>query len=198
MRKLVLFLFLVAVCAPAALAQSTDDYNKLDVFVGFSHNRVDTGISNDDPDLADIVNEREGFNGLNVSIAGNFSRYVGLKGDYAFHRKTLNFNDGVDDFSIKSDLHNLVGGVQLKDNARETKVRPFAHAMVGVAHATIKEDTLNISDSETGFAGVFGGGIDFRVNDRVDIRAVQFDYNPTRLGGEIQHNFRIGVGVVFR
>jgi len=196
MRKLVLSFFLLAVCAPAALAQS--DYNKLDVFAGFSHNRVDTGIGNDDPDLDDIVNEREGFNGFNVSVAGNVSRYVGLKADYAYHRKTLNVDDGVDFFEIKSSLHNLVGGVQLKDNAKDTKVRPFAHAMVGVAHATISENTFDISESETGLAGVFGGGIDIRVSKRVDFRVVQFDYNPTRLGGETQHNFRVGIGLVFR
>jgi hypothetical protein len=59
-------------------------------------------------------------------------------------------------------------------------------------------DIDDFEDSETGFAGAFGGGVDFRINDRVDFRAIQFDYAPTRLGGETQHNFRIGVGVVFR
>jgi len=54
------------------------------------------------------------------------------------------------------------------------------------------------SDSETGFAGVFGGGLDFRVNDRVDFRAIQVDFHPTRLGSESQANFRVGMGVVFR
>jgi hypothetical protein len=45
------------------------------------------------------------------------------------------------------------------------------------------------------FARVFGGGI--------DLRLIQFDYNPifvrTRNGieGKTQHNFRIGVGLVF-
>lgn len=63
---------------------------------------------------------------------------------------------------------------------------------------TMGHFSFNINESETGLAGILGGGIDFRVNDRVDIRAIQFDYNPTRLSGETQHNFRIGVGVVFR
>src|SRR5687767_15484025 len=37
--------------------------------------------------------------------------------------------------------------------------------------------TLFRSDSETGFSGVFGGGLDIRINDRVDFRAIQIDLN---------------------
>jgi hypothetical protein len=169
-------------------------------FVGYSHNRVDTGISDDDPDFDDIVDEREGFHGYNASVTGNVSRYVGLKGDYAFHRKSFDITDGVDTFNVDSDAHTLVGGVQFKDNAKETKVKPFAHLMAGFAHVRVDIEGVPDFDgeSETGFAGVIGGGLDFRINDRVDFRAVQFDYNPTRLGGSTQHNFRVGIGIVFR
>ena len=55
-----------------------------------------------------------------------------------------------------------------------------------------------VSDSETGFAGVIGGGVDIRVTPRIDFRAIQLDYNPTRLGGQTLHNFRVGIGLVFR
>ena len=55
---------------------------------------------------------------------------------------------------------------------------------------------INFTDSETGFAAAIGGGIDYRISDRLDVRAVQFDYNPTRLFDGTQHNFRIGVGIV--
>ena len=44
----------------------------------------------------------------------------------------------------------------------------------------------------------FLGGVDFRLSDRVDFRAVQFDYNPTRDNGQTSHNFRIGIGIIFR
>lgn len=196
MRKLAFFFFLIAVCAPVALAQN-DDYNKLDVFVGFSHLRADTGISDDD---LDVFDQTEGLHGVNASVAGNFTRYLGAKGDYSFHTKSFDFVDGTDTFSTDVNVHNLVGGLQIKDNAKETKVRPFAHLMAGIAHLKFTANGLGagFSESETGFSGIVGGGIDVRVNNRVDIRAIQFDYNPTRLGGETQHNFRIGVGIVFR
>lgn len=187
----------ILACASVSVAQS-DDYNKVEFYGGFSHNRVDTGISDDDPDFSDIVNEREGFNGVNVSLTGNFTRYVGLKGDYAFHRKT--FDTGISNISVDSDLHTFVGGIQLKDNSKETKVKPFAHLMAGVARARFDVNnppaTLgDFNDSETGFAGVFGGGLDIRAGNRIDVRVIQLDYSPTRLGDETQHNFRIGFGV---
>jgi hypothetical protein len=51
---------------------------------------------------------------------------------------------------------------------------------------------------------VFGGGIDVKVHPRVDLRIIQFDYNPIFYGGvesldlpnRTQNNIRIGFGVV--
>lgn len=198
MKKLILMAIFIACSAPFTFAQN-DDYNKYDVYVGYSHERADTGINDADPDVDDIFDEREGLHGFEAAITGNVSRYVGLKGDYAFHRKSFDISDGVDTFQIDTDFHTLVGGVQFKDNARETKVKPFAHLMAGFTHARINvTPDVDISDNETGFSGIIGGGIDVRVSPRVDIRAIQFDYNPTHLADETQHNFRIGVGVVFR
>ncbi len=188
---------MVACAAPFAYGQS-DDYNKYDIFVGYSHNRVDIGVGDDDPDFDDFIDEREGFHGLEFSAKGALSRYVGVKGDYAYHRKSFNFQ-GNQNFTVDANLHTLVGGIEVKDNARETKVKPFAHLMAGLAHARVDIDDVDFEgESDTGFAGVIGGGLDFRVNDRVDIRAIQFDWNPAWADGSSSHNFRIGFGIVFR
>src|SRR5918993_491241 len=203
MRKLFLATLLVACFAPAAFAQSADDYNKYDIYAGYSHNRVDVGIDDGDTDPDDIFDEREGFHGFEAAVKGNVSRYVGLKGAYTYHRRSFDFSDGIDDFDVDATAHTFLGGVEFKDNSKETKVKPFAHILAGVTNARFDVDVADtdiddFEDSETGFAGAFGGGFDIRINDRVDFRAIQYDYAPTRLGGEVQHNFRIGVGVVFR
>lgn len=179
MRKLFFATIMIACAASFAFSQSTDDYNKLDAYIGFSHARVDFG------------GDFEGFNGVEGAVTGNISRYVGIKGDYAFHFKSFDAAP----FNVDAKTHTLVGGVQLKDNSKETKVKPFAHFMAGLTHARVSGF---VSDSETGFSGVIGGGVDIRMSERVDLRAIQFDYNPTRLGGETQHNFRVGVGIVIR
>jgi len=202
---------IIIACASIAAAQS--DYKKFEFFAGYSHNRIDIGLGDNDPDVGDIFDEREGFHGFEVSATGNFTRYLGIKGDFSGHFKNTtlpvpNLPGGSVD--LDSRLFNFLGGVQIKDNSNEGTFKPFAHALVGVAHARAEVDVNNIvcvaitpspctgiTESETGFAGAFGGGIDIKASDRVSIRAIQIDYNPTRLFDSTQHNFRFGVGIVF-
>lgn len=197
MRKLFMAAILIACTAPFTFAQTTgDDYNKVDVGILFSHNRVDTGFN--DPSQ-NFISEREGFNGVEGFVKGNVSRYVGLVGDYSFHRKSYNETIGASNLNFDVDLHTLMGGVEIKDNNKETKVKPFARGLVGFQHSRAKASGItSFSESDTGFSAAIGGGLDFRVSPRVDFRAIQFDYNPTRQSGETQHNFRFGIGFIFR
>lgn len=198
MRKLLMAAFIIACTAPFTFAQTaSDDNHKVDIGVLFSHNRVDTGFN--DPSQ-NFINDREGFNGVNAFVKGNVSRYVGLVGDYSFHRKSFNETFGTTNVGVDVDLHTLMGGVELKDNNKETKVKPFGRVLAGFQHvrANITGITgVNTDESDNGFSAAVGGGIDFRVSPRVDIRAVQLEYNPTRFNGETTHNFRIGVGIIF-
>ena len=214
MFKTILIGTLIIACASIAAAQT--DYKKFEFFAGYSHNRIDTGIGDDDPELADIISEREGFNGFEVSATGNFTRYLGIKGDFSGHFKTRNFDFGAFGspnarIDVESRVFNFLGGVQIKDNSSEGTFKPFAHALVGVAHARNSFDfnadvcaavfpspcPADSTFSETGFAAAIGGGIDIKASDRISIRAIQIDYTPTRLFDSTQHNFRFGVGIVF-
>ena len=214
MFKTIMIGTIIIACASIAAAQS--DYKKFEFFAGYSHNRIDTGIGDDDPDFGDIVDEREGFHGFEVSATGNLTRYFGIKGDFSGHFKSRNFPLGsvtvpAAAIDLESRVFNFLGGVQIKDNSTEGTFKPFAHALVGVAHARNRVDfnadvcaavapspcPADFTESETGFAAAFGGGIDIRASDRISIRAIQIDYNPTRLFDSTQHNFRFGVGVVF-
>ena len=193
---------LVVACASIGFAQS-NDYKKVEFYGGYSHNRVDTGIDDFDPALSDIVNEREGFHGFNSSITGNITRYVGLKFDVAGHFKKKSFGFSAFSVDVDSSLFNALGGVQVKDNASGSTFKPFAHALVGVARARNKTTFSgtcvacpNFTETDTGLAGAIGGGLDIRLNNKLDIRAFQVDYNPTRVFDATQHNFRFGVGIV--
>lgn len=201
MRRLIFATVIIACAVPLAFAQGkSSDYDKLNVFLGASHNRVDTDLDDLDP----AFDGREGFNGFNASVTGNVTRYIGLKGDYSFHTKSFNETFAPASFNVDANLHQFFGGVQIKDNAKDKRFKPFAHFMAGVARAKIEVSATGVpgftSDSvtETGFAGIVGGGIDVRLNDRLDVRIIQIDYNPTRLGEGTQHNFRVGVGIVIK
>jgi Outer membrane protein beta-barrel domain len=198
-------LIVTTIVACASIAAAQDDYKKFEFFGGYSHNLVNT----------DSFDEREGFPGFEAAATANLSRYVGLKFDFSAHFKDrsiplFTIQGASGSLDIDSQVYNFLGGVQLKDNSTDSTLKPFAHALVGAAHARNKLDfnsvgciavfpspCVNQTVSETGFAGAFGGGLDIRVSDGIDLRVIQVDYNPTRLFDSTQHNFRIGAGIVF-
>jgi hypothetical protein len=220
LRKLSMFTLTLVVCSLTSLAQTIGDFKKIEVFAGYSNNQVDTGIFNEDNNLEDFLDDREGFNGFNFSVTGNLNRYVGIKGDVAGHYKNIEFvvppfgtPSIANRYELKSSIYNFLGGVQAKDNATGgSRLRPFGHAMVGLARGEQKvkdsEDIVciqvvgafcpsSLNQTDYGVSGVIGGGLDIKATDRIAIRAFQFDYNPTRLYTETQHNVRIGFGIVF-
>lgn len=83
------------------------------------------------------------------------------------------------------------------------KVRPFAHALFGVAHMSTSGTPL-VLGSDTAYANAFGGGVDYWLTHRLGLRA-QADYFPNRLftyGGFLNipghANLRFSTGIVFR
>jgi len=213
MKKFILALTLTLVSSICALAQSSDDYKKAEFFVGYSYGQADAHF-NPNPN---IYRDRTPLQGFNGSVVFNVSRYFGIKGDVsgAFQKANVNFqvvpisgpSTSTILLSTKNSLYNVLGGVQIKDNASTKRLKPFAHALVGAAFrknditpgiACVTTIICPGSTSETGLAGVIGGGLDIRLNRRIDIRAFQIDYNPVRFGGRFDDNFRFGIGIVFK
>jgi opacity protein-like surface antigen len=215
-KKAIIALSIAAVSAASAVAQAqpVDDYKKVEFFAGYSNGQVDTGVDSGNS-AVDFFRDRENFNGVNVSGVYNFSRYLGVKGDVSatFNNNTFSGETGgaVVSFKNNNSLYNFLGGIQVKDNANEGVFKPFGHVLVGVAHARAKFKDYTCTPttgvcptviapdstfSDTGFAAAVGGGIDFRVNNRFQIRAIQIDWNPVRSQGT-QNNLRLGAGIVF-
>ena len=204
MKKLIKALCLSAILSVGVFAQTSDDeYKKNEFYVGYSNQQIDGG-------------NRVGFNGIEVSATRNFNRYFGIKGDvsaaYRSERFSSTFSNGttVSTFSAKQSgsVYNFLGGVQIKDNATTARFKPFAHALVGVAHTRSKLSDVacqgtncpiaGFSFGDTGFGGAFGGGLDIKLNNRIDLRAIQVDYNPIYTSSSVDNNIRIGVGIVFK
>jgi hypothetical protein len=189
---------------------TTDDYKRWETYLGYSHMRADRGTGSDDYSsvgrLDNFFDQRKSFNGGELAVTRNFHPYAGLKVDFSMH---WNDNEGFLINSapggVRSRIMNILGGVQFKDNAADENqgMRPFAHALAGIAHSKDKFRALGgqrgIDDTvdETGFALGVGGGLDVYVTDRLDFRAFQIDYNPNWFDGATRHNFRLGIGLVF-
>jgi hypothetical protein len=216
-KRLITALSIAIISVVVASAQAVDDYKKGEFFVGYSNGQVDTGLDSGSS-VRDFFRDRANFNGVNVSGVYNVSRYVGIKGDVSGTYNTTRFSDTFVDpgtgttytasFKTTNSLYNVVGGVQIKDNSREGTFKPFAHAMAGLGHVRTKVGdvvctpvalcpVINDSFSDNGFTGVFGGGLDFRLNNSIQIRAIQVDYNPLWINSQVDHNLRIGAGIVF-
>ena len=208
MNKLFAALCLTVWSIVCVSAQTPGEYNKNEFFVGYSNQQVDFG-------------DRVNFNGFEASYTRNVSRYFGIKGDVsgAYRNRDFNISElpgttGAFTFRAesKSSIYNFLGGVQVKDNASTARLKPFAHALVGVA-VNRQKNRLSCTSgncpsfivnsstnafTESGLAGAFGGGLDIKINNRIDLRAIQADYNPTRIDGRTANSFRFGIGLVFK
>ena len=206
----VAYLFLIAVLiavlnASFAFSQNTAvKYDRTEAVAAFSHQRVgDTGGFDDST----------GFNGFDVSVTRNLTRYIGIKGAVsgAYRNKDFSFPGfgpgSVRRFAVRSSVYTYLAGIQIKDNARSKKFGSFFHALAGagtfkqkVTGDCISEaagDCSAFNYSAAGFAAVIGGGIDVRATKRLSIRVIQADYNPIFVNGAALNNFRVGVGIVF-
>src|SRR5436190_7093726 len=219
MKKFITVFSLMIAASISAMAQYSADHNQAEFFIGYSNGQVDTGFEGI-TSANTGVGDRSTFHGFNVSAVYNFGRYVGLKGDLSGTYNTTRFSFPVTtgtttqtvSFDTNNSLYNFVGGVQIKDNSTEKTFKPFVHAMAGVGHGRTNVNNLTctstplincaqiINETATGFAAVLGGGLDIKVSDKIDIRAFQADYNPIVFdeGRGTTHNFRFGVGVVFK
>ncbi|HSK70462.1 MAG TPA: outer membrane beta-barrel protein [Pyrinomonadaceae bacterium] len=206
MNKLIKAMCLSIVLSVAVFAQTdnTDEYNKNEFYVGYSNQQVDGG-------------RRTTFNGFEASYTRNVSRFFGIKGSVSGAYRNNRFGSSVvagttvTTFTAEQDqsLYNFLGGVQIKDNASQARFKPFAHALVGVAHTRSKISNVVCqgtncpppsfsSISDTGFGGAFGGGLDIKINDRFDFRAIQVDYNPVYTRSTVDSNIRFGIGIVIK
>lgn len=185
---------------------TTNSSSRGELYVGYSGT-----VARVSPGGGFVGSERKVHHGAQTSVTFNVSRFVGIKGDFS-----VGYSDRREGFGVigrittttrRTVIYNILGGVQFKDNESDAVVQPFGHALVGVGiyRQHFREClTNNVPGTfcgtpvkDVGLAGAFGGGLDFRVANRAGIRVVS-DYNPMRIERETIHNYRFGVGMVFK
>lgn len=229
MKRVFTLIGFVILLAPVTFAQHNDDYKKWEFFGGYSALGFDTLAGDTDIQaLNDVLSGRNTLRGFELSITRNFHKYVGVKGDYSLHLREDNFDRPAGSGTVDTTVQNFLGGLQFKDNSTEARFKPFAHALFGFANQKVDIDSPNLGTifgitdfhtKETSFAMAFGGGIDIRLNDKIDVRAAQVDWNiinrteqqvgvllvPTPhqaagtnfiFPGTTQNNIRLSIGIV--
>ena len=208
---------LVLTCfSTIALAQSsnTDEYPKTEIFAGYSaHGEANgRGISFGTGSINADYNANARFE---ASLIRNFSKHIGLKGDFSAHFDsssgqglvnscTPTCTSATQDFQLKTRVYNFLGGPEFKARNR-TRFTPFVYALAGAAYtkATFRTPgpalNLLLKRWDTGFAMALGGGFDIRATKRVSFRG-SMDYNPVWINDSIDSRrdfIRLSLGILF-
>lgn len=196
MRKLTTMTFLIACAASASQAQTPAEQAKNEFFAGYSYHSADINTLTVDP-------RRTGQNGVNLAYTRNITKNIGITGDASAHFHRDIQTTSISTFNSKRDQYFLLAGIQFKAGNGK-RLQPFAHALVGASLFRGFTSDIRPSgnvytiDDATSFAMAFGGGVDIRVNRRIDFRIIQADYTPTFFGPGRQNNFRLSVGIIFK
>lgn len=76
-------------------------------------------------------------------------------------------------------------------------VVPFAHVLMGAAHADVKVTPAGPHDSDFAFAMAAGGGVDLNLGSRAAVRLFQAEYFRTKALGTRPDHYRASAGMVF-
>lgn len=198
MKKMFLvsgFLLLIgAMCA-------AQEIPKAEVYLGYSFVRVNSAIS---------VPAFTANGGLG-SAQYNFNKNFAVVAEFGGYH-----NGNIGGAQLDSTMFSYLFGPRISIHKSE-KISPFVHGLFGGMHYTRSfavptsiSSNGRLKNSQDAFAMAFGGGLDFKLNQRIAFRPIQLDYLMTRFQplfiaglGDInrdrnQNNLRYSAGVAFR
>jgi hypothetical protein len=184
MRARATILFALLLLAVSSHAQVPTSGN---VFFGYSYDN--TSFSNIG---------RANLNGFEASVEGKIFHGVGLVADFTTTYGSQVFNSGVGTCAIgatcngNENLHLYQAVFGPRFSASLGRFRPFAEFEFGIAHIT-----TSAPFSDSSFATVVGGGLDYRIIRPIAWR-FEGDYVSTHLLGTDQNGVRLSTGIVIR
>jgi opacity protein-like surface antigen len=225
MRYLKVILPLVFILSATSLFAQSD--RRTEVFVGYSNLQAQ-GLLNTDSVTgflgSEFLGNRTTLHGFNTEVSAFLTDNVALTGNFSFNENSQSNNlIGAD--SIKTDILYFMGGPTLSIG-HSSRLQPFVRFLAGGAQTrfNVKSEvplfsgsvTNQFNTSTTNFALGAGGGLDWRVADRLKVRLFQVDYvpvflndqsistltnagalSPFNLNGNRMDNVRFSVGIVF-
>lgn len=161
------------------------------IFFGYSYSQAQVFSSNSSANV--------NANGWHGSVEGKFLPWVGLVGEldwhYGSHALTECIGAGCVPALVQfnASRNDILFGPRVSISLK--RYRPFAEFLLGVAHET--DSGGGVSNSDTGFATGFGGGLDYKLIKGVAAR-IQFDSIHHSLFGHGSNDPRISTGIVFK
>lgn len=150
------------------------------------------------------VSGNSGTDGFNVGTAWWFTNRMTLAADYDDTRDTSSLTNfaftQTGAIATKSHLYSILVGPRVffsTDWTDKHKLNPFGEAQFGVAHLSQDVTQINmptISASDTAFAWMLGGGIDYLFGSHFSARA-NLDFLRTHFANQGQSHLRFALGV---
>jgi hypothetical protein len=129
--------------------------------------------------------------GWDVSVTENLGRRVGgtldISGDY----KTVRLLGT----PSQQRMHSILYGPRLFYRTRW--LTPFAHVLIGAAHAQVKVTPVGPHESDFSFAMAAGGGLDVNLGKWAAVRLIKAEYFRANVLSIKQNSFRASAGMVF-
>ncbi|MBI4482280.1 MAG: hypothetical protein HY652_05255 [Acidobacteria bacterium] len=183
-----LFLIVLSFATPC-VAQETPAW---EFFGGYSFQRSDVReYFKSSPILFTFRNQDVNLNGWETSVTENLNRWLGGTLDLSGHYKTPQLLGT----RSRERMFSILYGPRF--SYRTPSVIPFAHVLMGVAHAAVRVTPVGPHASDLSFAMAAGGGLDVNLGRKAAIRVFQADYFRTNLLGTRQNKYRASAGVVF-
>jgi Outer membrane protein beta-barrel domain len=117
-----------------------------------------------------------------ASVGKSVTPMIGIVGDVSGNYKTINLAPDVD---AKLRVHTFMAGPRWA--SRQGQMTPWAQVLFGAAH--MSGSVFGIGDSETDFAWQPGGGIDYELNNGINLRFganLRFIHSSSNVGKEFQ------------
>jgi opacity protein-like surface antigen len=187
MRKFVCVGLAVMALALAVPAMAQDDTSKFEAFVGYS-------FLHSTDNIYGAVYSYD-FNGASGQVAYNLTHMFSIVGDIGGYT-TDSYSYGA---LLDSNIISYLFGPRISFRSFGSRVVPYAQVLLGGARLANSITDSAVSDNE--FAMTIGGGVDYRVTQRVWIRPIQAEYFMTKFTdgyNDRQNNFRYSAGVVLK
>jgi opacity protein-like surface antigen len=140
-------------------------------------------------------------NGGTGFVEYNVNHVLGLVADLG-----ANYIGNVNGVAIDNTTFTYLFGPRI--NWRTSRLTLYAQTLVGGARFSNAFDPGSpfpiIGGSENTFAAAIGGGVDYRLTDRLAVKPIQVEYFMTQLPSsfvnvtQVQNNLRYSAGIVFR
>ena len=181
--------------------------HRLEAFGGYSYLHFNSGFSSTQG-LIGILSTSMGMNGWTIAGTYNVTNYLGATAEFSgqYAGDFFDLNHTFPGQPTRTHVHNFLFGPTLTYR-KNTKIAPFARILLGDSHATILSE--GFTSTRDALALAAGGGVDYKVGNRLAVRLAQFDYIHSNfdyrnvfvnLSGfsTSQNHFRYSAGIVIK